>query len=128
MLLKLSKILFSVPTRHISRLSHVNVSCAIMDSNWKQRSRRKLHFLHVSPFSLKHVFSTNEVFEQLSVKKDPFDQIIRKRPPKGNFIIFWRNILVRTLVYEVVYSCSFEFLRTFFEKICEVWVLRSSFY
>ena len=31
-------------------------------------------------------FSTNEDFEHLSMKKDPFDQIIRKWQPKGVFV------------------------------------------
>ena len=39
-----------------------------------------------SPFSRKPAFSTNEVFEHLSMKKDPFNQIIRKWLPKGVFV------------------------------------------
>ena len=30
--------------------------------------------------------STNKVFEHLSMKKDPFNQIIRKWPPKGDLV------------------------------------------
>ena len=39
------------------------------------------------------VSSTNEVFEQLNIKKDPFNQIIRQWPPKRAFI----NLLVKYL-------------------------------
>ena len=37
----------------------------------------------ISPFSLYPVFSTNEVFEHLSMEKGSFNQIIRKQPSKG---------------------------------------------
>ena len=40
----------------------------------------------VSLFSVKLVFTTNEVFEHLSMKKDPFNQIIRKWSPEGVFV------------------------------------------
>ena len=36
---------------------------------------------------------TNEVFEHLSVKKDSFNQIIRKWQPKGVFIDFFEKYL-----------------------------------
>ena len=38
-----------------------------------------------STFS-KTIFSTSEDFEHLSMKKDPFNQIIRKWQPKGVFV------------------------------------------
>ena len=39
----------------------------------------------ISPFFSTNVtvFSTNEVFEHFIMKKDPFNQIIKKWPPKG---------------------------------------------
>ena len=40
-----------------------------------------IHFLYNLFF-----FSHNEVFEHFSMKKDPFNQIIRKWPPKGVFV------------------------------------------
>ena len=38
-----------------------------------------------STFS-KTIFSTSEDFEHLSMKKDPFNQIIRKWQPEGVFV------------------------------------------
>ena len=40
----------------------------------------------VSPFSLQPIFFTNEDFEHLSMKKDPFNRIIRKCQPEGVFV------------------------------------------
>ena len=40
----------------------------------------------VSPFSLQPIFFTNEDFEYLSMKKDPFNRIIRKCQPEGVFV------------------------------------------
>ena len=47
-------------------------------SNSKTYLRFFLSPFLVSPFSLSHFFPTNEDFEHLSKKKDPFNQIIRK--------------------------------------------------
>ena len=47
----------------------------------------------VSPFSPQPVFSTNEVFEHLSVKKDLFNQIIWIWPPNGVFVDFFEKYL-----------------------------------
>ena len=46
---------------------------------------RYLHFLFLH-FLYNVFFSTNEDFEHLSMKKDPFNQIIRKWQPKGVFV------------------------------------------
>ena len=46
---------------------------------------RYLHFLFLH-FLYNVFFSTNEDFEHLSMKKDPFNQTIRKWQPKAVFI------------------------------------------
>ena len=56
----------------------------------------------ISPFSAKPIFSTNEVFELLGMKINPFNQIIRKKPPKVVFVILLENYLGIALVYEVM--------------------------
>ena len=43
----------------------------------------------------------------------------QKGYPKRVLSTYWRNMLVWTLVFEVVCGCSFEFLRTFLEKFCD---------
>ena len=43
-----------------------------------------LHFLFLH--FLYHLFSTNEDFEHLSMKKDPFNPTIRKWQTKGVFV------------------------------------------
>ena len=50
------------------------------------------------------------------MKKDPFNQIIRKWSLKGVFVDLLEKQLGMKLVYEVVCACGFEFLRTFFEE------------
>ena len=48
---------------------------------------RNICAMSISCFSIFSMFfSTNEDFEHLSMKKDPFDQIIRKWQPKGVFV------------------------------------------
>ena len=46
-----------------------------------------LYFLH------NIFFSINELFEHLIMKKDPFNQIITKWPPKGVFVDFLEKYL-----------------------------------
>ena len=47
------------------------------------------------------------------MKKDSFNQIMRKRPQKSVFVDLLEKYLGMTLVYEVVCACGFEFLGTF---------------
>ena len=67
----------------------------------------------VSRFLYNLFFFTNRVFEHLSMKKDSFNQIMRKRPQKSVFVDLLEKCLGMTLVYEVVCACGFEFLGTF---------------
>ena len=50
--------------------------------------------MSISYFSIssKTIFSTSEDFEHLSMKKDPFNQIIRKWQPEGVFVGLLENI------------------------------------
>ena len=44
------------------------------------------NYLRYLDFLYDVFFSTNEDFKHLSMKKDPFNQIIRKWQPKGVFV------------------------------------------
>ena len=50
-------------------------------------------FLSYSKNYLRFSFISNEVFEHLSMKKDPLNQIIRKWPLKGGFVEFLEKYL-----------------------------------
>ena len=47
------------------------------------------------------------------MKKDPFNQIIRKWQPKSVFVDLLEKYLGMNDVYEVMCTCGFKFLRTF---------------
>ena len=47
---------------------------------FRANSKNYLRYLH---FLYNDFFSTNEDFDHLSMKKDPFNEIIRKWQPKG---------------------------------------------
>ena len=55
------------------------------------------------------------------MKKDPFNQTIRKWQPKAVFINLLEKYLGMKLVYAVVCTCGFEFLKTFMRifEMCE---------
>ena len=81
-----------------------------------------------SVFSLKPVFSTKEFFENLSMKKDPLNQIIRKWPPKGIFVDFLEKWLgMNAGLWSSVYVWFWIF-ENFFEDFWDLRVLRSYFY
>ena len=87
---------------------------------------RYLHFLFLH-FLYNVFFSTNEDFEHLSMKKDPFNQIIRKWQPKSVFVDLLEKCLGMNDVYEVMCTCGFKFLRTFV-RIFEMYELSTAIF
>ena len=54
---------------------------------FRANSRNYLRYLHFLFLHFLYVFfSTNKDFEHLSMKKDPFNQIVMKRQPEGVFV------------------------------------------
>ena len=89
--------------------------------NFRNTSR----FLHF-PYNL---FLTLMKFLNTSAKRKVHSiKLSGSSQQKVFFSIYWRNIQVWTLVYEVVCACGFEFLRTFLgifvtsanEVVCEI--------
>ena len=80
-------------------------------------------FSRFSIFSV-NVFSTNEDFEHLSTKKEPFNQIIRKWQPKDVFVDLLEKYLgMNAGLWNSVYMCFWIF-ENFREDFWDVWVLR----
>ena len=61
------------------------------------------------------------------MKKDPFNQIIRKWQPNCVFVDLLEKYLGMNAVYEVMCTCGFKFLRTFV-RIFEMYELSAAIF